>query len=50
MIQVALLEDHPVYRAGLKLALAPTYQVVIEAGTATAFFEKSRTHTPIFYY
>lgn len=47
-IQVALLEDHSVFRSGLKLALAPTYHVALEAGTATDFFEKiNHTHIDI---
>lgn len=47
-VQVALLEDHPVYRAGLKYTLSPIYDVAIEAGTATAFFQKlADTHIDI---
>lgn len=37
-LQVAILEDHPVYRTGLKLALSPTCNVTLEASTATDFF------------
>lgn len=39
---IAILEDHPVFRLGLKLILAPLYDVVAEADTATAFFEQLR--------
>lgn len=44
--QIALLEDHPVYRSGLKLALSPTYHVALEAGTAAEFLQKIDS-TPI---
>ena len=37
-IQIALLEDHPVYRTGVKLALAPACHVSMEAATAADFF------------
>lgn len=39
---IAILEDHPVFRLGLKLILAPHYDVVAEADTATVFFEQLR--------
>lgn len=39
-IQIALLEDHPVYRTGVKLALAPACHVSLEAATAAEFFAK----------
>lgn len=45
-LQVALLEDHPVLRSGVKLSLAPLYHVALEAGTAAEFFEKIAV-TPI---
>lgn len=38
--QIALLEDHPVYRCGLKLTLAPIYHVALEADSASSFFEQ----------
>ena len=43
MTHIAILEDHPVFRLGLKLILAPTYEVVLEADHATTFFEQLRT-------
>lgn len=39
-IQIALLEDHPVYRAGVKMALTPECHVSLEAVTAAEFFMK----------
>lgn len=45
-IKIALLEDHPVFRTGLKLALTPLYQVAIETDSAVNFFEQLRV-TPI---
>lgn len=39
-LQVALLEDHPVYRTGVKLSLTPVCHVSLEAATAREFFEK----------
>lgn len=39
-IQIALLEDHPVYRTGVKLALTPVCHVSLEAATAAEFFMK----------
>lgn len=38
--QVAILEDHPVFRTGVKLALTPKFHVALEAGTANDFFKK----------
>lgn len=37
---IAILEDHPVFRTGVKLALTPAYHVVLEAETGMEFFEK----------
>lgn len=46
--QVALLEDHPMLRTGLKLSLAPMYHVALEAGTAAEFFTKVQsTHIDV---
>lgn len=42
-LQVGLLEDHPVFRTGVKLALAPVCHVALEAATAQQFFLKLRT-------
>lgn len=39
-LQVGLLEDHPVFRTGVKLSLAPVCHVVVEAATAREFFKK----------
>lgn len=39
-LQVALLEDHPVFRTGVKLSLAPVCHVAVEAATACEFFAK----------
>ncbi len=44
-IQVALLEDHPVFRTGVKLSLAPVCHVALEAATASEFFTKLQTAT-----
>lgn len=33
IVQVALLEDHPVFRSGVKMALAPICHVAVEAKT-----------------
>lgn len=40
---IAILEDHPVFRLGLKLILSSQYEVVVEADNAAAFFEQLRT-------
>lgn len=37
-LQVGLLEDHPVFRTGVKLSLAPVCHVALEAATAHDFF------------
>lgn len=37
---IALLEDHPLTRAGVKLALTPLYHVAIEASSVKEFFTK----------
>lgn len=39
-IQVALLEDHPVLRTGVKLSLTPMFHVALEAETGAEFFRK----------
>lgn len=39
-IHIALLEDHPVYRTGVKLALTPMCHVSLETATAAEFFIK----------
>lgn len=39
-LQVGLLEDHPVFRTGVKLSLAPVCHVALEAATAHEFFQK----------
>lgn len=39
-LQVGLLEDHPVFRTGVKLSLAPVCHVAVEAATAEEFFGK----------
>lgn len=44
-IQVALLEDHPVFRTGVKLSLAPVCHVALEAATASEFFTKLQSAT-----
>lgn len=36
--RIAMLEDHPLTRAGIKLALQPHYSIVIEASTARELF------------
>lgn len=46
MIQVALLEDHPVFRSGLKFELSSEYHIAIEASTASELSQKL-TETPI---
>lgn len=43
VVQVAILEDHPVYRSGIKLSLSPVFHVALEADTAVAFFSKIAT-------
>ena len=42
-LQVALLEDHPVFRTGVKLSLAPVCHVAVEAAKAHDFFQKLQT-------
>lgn len=37
-IQIALLDDHPVLRTGVKLSLAPMCRVAVEAATGAEFF------------
>lgn len=37
--RIAILEDHPLTRAGIKLALQPHYSIVIEATTARELFQ-----------
>lgn len=37
---IALLEDHPLTRGGLKLALFPAYHIELEAATVSEFFSK----------
>ena len=36
--RIAILEDHPLTRAGMKLALQPHHSIAIEAGTAGELF------------
>lgn len=45
-LQVGLLEDHPVFRTGVKLSLAPVCHVALEAATAAEFYDALQT-TPI---
>lgn len=44
-LQVGLLEDHPVFRTGVKLSLAPACHVALEAATAHEFFTKLQSTT-----
>lgn len=37
---VAILEDHPVFRTGIKLALSPVFHISLEAENAVQFFQK----------
>lgn len=39
-IQVAVLEDHPVYRTGIKIALAPACHVCLEEAKGVEFLKK----------
>lgn len=39
-LQIALLEDHPVFRAGLKMSVQPIGDVVLEAGLAQSFIDQ----------
>lgn len=39
------MEDHPVFRTGVKLSLAPVCHVALEAATASEFFTKLQTAT-----
>lgn len=41
-IQIALLDDHPVVRTGMKLSLAPTCHVAIEAERGEEFLQKMK--------
>lgn len=43
VVQVAILEDHPVYRSGIKFSLSPVFHVTLEADSAVAFFSKIAT-------
>lgn len=43
VVQVAILEDHPVYRSGIKFSLSPVFHVALEADSAVAFFSKIAT-------
>lgn len=45
-IQVAILEDHPVFRTGIKLALVPTCHICLEEACGKAFLEKIDTTRP----
>lgn len=37
---IALVEDHPLTRAGVRMALLPVYHISIETGMATEFLER----------
>ncbi len=46
--KVAILEDHPMLRTGIRLTLAPQYRVVLEASLVSEFFAKlASTHVDI---
>lgn len=42
-IQVAILEDHPVFRSGIKLSLVPACHICLEDELGAAFLEKIAT-------
>ena len=44
--KIAIIDEHPVFREGLAVALGryPEFEVVADAGTAEAAYEVFRTH------
>ena len=45
-IQVAILEDHPVFRTGIKMALSTACQVCLEEALGSSFLKKVGTVRP----